>query len=222
MREKPILFNTYMVDSIMHELKTVTRRVVKEPVLNHPQFGFTAFTPSGYISCRGDDGEKYGEQFIRMPYQPGDLLYVRERFCYGVIECGEEVDGREALYVVDTDEKADFCIPYQYCLDNNIGIEGVKWRPSIHMPKSAARIWLKVTSVNIERLQDITCEEIQKEGLKSMAVHAKDKEIAMKEFALLWNSTINKSDLGKYGWEANPYVWRIEFEKIKKPEGEKR
>lgn len=68
-------------------------------------------------------------------------------------------------------------------------------RPSIHMPKEAARIWLKVTNVRVERLQ----------------------EIALKEWKNLWNSTIKKTDLDSYGWEANPWVWVIEFERCEKP-----
>lgn len=88
------------------------------------------------------------------------------------------------------------------------------------MPKEAARIWLKVTDVRLERLQEITIDGIRNEGLSSMAVHAGDMEIALKEWELLWSSTIKKSDLDRYGWDANPWVWVIEFERCEKPEGE--
>ncbi len=86
------------------------------------------------------------------------------------------------------------------------------WHPSIHMPKEAARIFLKITNVKAERLQDIDIDGIRNEGLLSAAVHCEDMEIALKEWEILWNSTIKKSDLDRYGWDANPYVWVIEFE----------
>ena len=69
------------------------------------------------------------------------------------------------------------------------------------MPKEAARIWLKVTDVRVERLQEIAIDGIRNEGLSSMAVHAGDMEIALKEWENLWNSTIKKSDLDSYGWD---------------------
>ena len=96
----------------------------------------------------------------------------------------------------------------------------LRWRPSIHMPKEAARIFLKVTDVRVERLQEIDIDGIRNEGLLSMSVYAGDMDIALEEWKILWNSTIKKSDLDRYGWEANPYVWVIEFERCEKPEGE--
>ena len=96
----------------------------------------------------------------------------------------------------------------------------VKWRPSIHMPKEAARIWLKVKDVRVERLQDITEEQAKTwydEG-------AGEKDVIYQiggrvcDFAKIWNSTIKKSDLDSYGWDANPWVWAIEFERCEKPE----
>lgn len=85
------------------------------------------------------------------------------------------------------------------------------------MPKEAARIWLKVTDVRVERLQDIDIDGIRNEGLPSMAVHAGDMEIALKEWEILWDNAIKKFDLDRYGWDGNPYVWVVEFERWKKP-----
>ena len=85
------------------------------------------------------------------------------------------------------------------------------------MPKEAARIFLKVADVRAERLQDIDIDGIRNEGLLSAAVHCGDMEIALKEWEILWNSTIKKSDLDRYGWDANPWVWVIEFERCEKP-----
>lgn len=87
------------------------------------------------------------------------------------------------------------------------------------MPKDAARIWLRVTDVRVERLQDITIDEIRKEGLEPR-FDVKDKfsdGIARGRFLELWDSTIKKPDLDRYGWDANPWVWIIEFERCEKP-----
>lgn len=90
------------------------------------------------------------------------------------------------------------------------------WKPSIHMPKKAARIWLKVTDVRLERLQDITEKGATEEGCICDIEYALG-DSAKGHFSDLWNSTVKKSDLKTYGWDANPYVWVIEFERCEKP-----
>lgn len=99
------------------------------------------------------------------------------------------------------------------------------WKPSIHMPKEAARIWLKVTDVRVERLQEITRLSVQKEGIEVDPKECAGKFDFITELFLLfqelWDSTIKKSDLDSYGWDANPYVWVIEFERCEKPKEEK-
>ena len=105
-------------------------------------------------------------------------------------------------------------------------------RPSIHMPKEAARIWLKVTDVRVERLREITPKDSENEGVGNLFYEdigyseknygtEVDPEygIAKEQFAWLWESTIKKSDIDRYGWGANPWVWVIEFERCEKPEG---
>ena len=100
------------------------------------------------------------------------------------------------------------------------------------MPKEAARIWLKVTDVRVERLQDITPKDAENEGVGNLFYEdigyseknygtEVDPEygIAKEQFAWLWESTVKKSDLDRYGWNANPWVWVIEFERCEKPEG---
>ena len=98
------------------------------------------------------------------------------------------------------------------------------WHPSIHMKKDIARIWLKVTDVRVERLQDITEVGIRKEGIEVDPKECAGKFDFISElfllFQRLWNSTIKKSDLDRYGWNANPWVWVIEFELCEKPKGE--
>ena len=89
----------------------------------------------------------------------------------------------------------------------------------IHMPKEAARIWLKVTDVRVERLQEITSEQICREGVEVEYPHVLNGEEKRYAFSRLWDSTIKKSDLDRYGWNASPWVWVIEFERCEKPEG---
>lgn len=124
----------------------------------------------------------------------------------------------DILYVRETWKEAPKGYYYYEDWQRNDIADVTKWKPSIRMPKGAARIWLKVTDVRVERLQEITIDDIRNEGLSSMAVHAGDMEIAIEEWKNLWNSTIKKSDIDRYGWNANPYVWVIEFERCEKPE----
>lgn len=197
---KPILFNTEMVRAILDGRKTCTRRVIELPEnMDGVPVGKSgdSSNPLGFM---------YPGGIKRPPYQPGDILYVRETWC--------------ALPVNEAGHMRGHSI-YYYRADGDLRPEGWrgKWRPSIHMPKEAARIWLKVTNVRVERLQEITIDGIRNGGISSMAVHAGDMEIALKEWKNLWNSTIKKTDLDSYGWEANPWVWVIEFERCEKPEG---
>lgn len=210
---KPILFNAEMVRAILDGRKDATRRIVKGFIPDDAVWGYTAFTPKGYISCRGTFADGYGEKFFKLPCESGDILYVRETW----------MD-----YAGLTMYKADCDI---YRLDS-LNFAGFVWHPSIHMPKGAARIWLKVTDVRVERLHDITPKGAESEGVGNLFYDdigygeknygtEVDPEygIAKEQFAWLWESTIKKSDLDRYGWDANPYVWVIEFERCEKPEG---
>jgi hypothetical protein len=211
---KPILFNTEMVRAILDGRKTCTRRIVKDGIPDDAMWGYTAFTPKGYISCRGVYADGYGEGFYKLPYQPGDLLYVRETWQYLY-----ELDGNEQV-IEDTGKyyyAATDTIPFDtYVDENGVKHDHAPWRPSIHMPKEAARIWLKVTDVRVERLQEITEVQAQAEGCNSGLLTGACT--ARGQFEDLWNTTIKKSDIDRYGWDANPYVFVIEFVKIDKPE----
>lgn len=202
---KPILFNTEMVRANLDGRKTCTRRVIKpQPDEKHTYpLGFVNdSTEKKEVGCFGFAANEYGGsiQYVKPPYRyaPGDILYVRETWCDDRQFTHDSTPGR---YFYKASESGNF-----------------KWKPSIHMPKEAARIWLKVTDVRVERLHEITAEGIRNEGISSMAVHAGDMEIAIEEWKNLWNSTIKKSDLDCYGWDANPYVFVIEFVKIDNPE----
>ena len=204
---KPILFNTEMVRANLDGRKTCTRRLVRFLPGENPQW--TGYIRDGLMLYNG----RNEPCITKAPYQPGDILYVRETV-WQKIGYYLDVDGEtkpswynEFRYVA-TDKKPETGWNYSWAK-----------RPSIHMPKEAARIWLKVTDVRVERLQNITADGIRNEGLPSAAVHCGDVEIALKEWENLWNSTIKKSDLERYGWNANPWVWVIEFERCEKPEG---
>ena len=195
---KPILFNTEMVRAILDGRKTCTRRLIKPQWKECPT---CKYVHNEYIYDKMAENvycARCGYSLVterRSPYQQGDILYVRETWCKG--SYGNEKE----KYYYKADDNNFFCT----------------WHPSIHMPKEAARIWLKVTDVRVERLQDITADSIRNEGLSSLAVHCGDMEIALKEWENLWNSTIKKSDIDRYGWDANPWVWVIEFERCEKP-----
>lgn len=215
MSEKPILFNTEMVRAILDGRKSCTRRVVKQnQFIGLPDKGKNrnseeyVGTKTGMFKpyCDMTDAELIMASY-KAPYQIGDILYVRETWFKGV---------NRYLYRADYSDTEKF---YR----NGKEIE-MKWRPSIHMPKAAARIWLKVTDVRVERLQEITEDGAKSEGAIDSRgfILSPDNEYnrmhtAREHFAEIWNSTLKKSDLDRYGWDANPWVWVIEFELCEKP-----
>lgn len=195
MSVKPILFNTEMVNVILDGRKTVTRRVIK-PV--HLQV-----LESQYHIEHPEVSEKILiKKLCDPPYKKGDILYVRETWNFLPFL-------KEYIYKAD----APSTIGYK----DDIG--KIKWRPSIHMPKEAARIWLRVTDVQVERLQEITIDGIQNEGIDTTsASDYRAMTMATMRFSYLWNSTIKKADRSIYSWNINPWVWVIDFERCEKPE----
>lgn len=187
---KPILFNAEMVRAILDGRKTVTRRLVK--FLSRKNPNWTGYVKDGLMLYNGRN-----EPCIKKAlYQPGDILYVRETFGYPISL------NSDRQYVYRADEFAE----------NGFKNDSHIWHPSIHMPKEAARIWLRVTDVRVERLQDMTDDDAEAEGCFDYTSTALG-------FPDVWDSTIKKSDLDRYGWDANPYVWVISFERCEKPKG---
>ncbi len=200
---KPILFNTLMVQAILDGRKTQTRRVVKPQPADQLQYN-PAFRTWGHISHL---------HIWKPPAFMDEMLYVRETWC-NVSKEGVEP---EYNYLAD----AVYCEDYDK--------SEWKWRPAIHMPKDAARIFLRVTDVRVERLQEITIEQILNEGITRAAIEAKLSpgsscprwvyhEAARKCFSELWDSTIKPTELDRYGWAANPWVWVITFERCEQME----
>lgn len=202
---KPILFNTSMVQAILDGRKTVTRRIIKNiPEGTHRierdhEKWIACF--GAYDACIFYDYEK---PIRPQPYKAGDILYVRESYCPNYFDTSIAVGLKYNRHAY----KADYH-------KETIGhiVPEPKWKPSIHMPKEAARIFLRVVSVHAERLQEITAEQATREGIKPDF-----PPFQVDEFIDIWNSTIKKADVGRYSWLANPWVWVIEFERCEKPE----
>ena len=149
------------------------------------------------------------------PICPGDILYVRESVFQGVAHCLDVSGETECVLTNDFEYYADGLHKKDHWKDKHENI-WMHRRPSIHMPKEAARIWLKVTDVRVERLQEITEVQAQAEGCNSGLLTGACT--ARGQFEDLWNSTVKKSDIDRYGWDANPWVWVIEFERCEKQE----
>lgn len=229
---KPILFNTEMVRANLDGRKTCTRRIVKGFIPNDAVWGYTAFTPKGCISCRGTFADGYGEKFFKLPYQPCDILYVRETWEHFECCCCEGDEHGNCYREPQQSVLNKSCGCYMYRATDEI-YGDARWHPSIHMPKEAARIWLKVTDVRVERLKDMTDNDALKEGAEGVrcdhaglgaygctdCMNTGWLEPPLLEFMGIWDSTIKKSDLDRYGWYANPWVWVIEFERCEKPKG---
>lgn len=190
---KPILFNTEMTRAILDGRKTATRRVIK------PQ-------PTAMWKMAGP--AKLQLLAESAPYHPGDILWVRETWC--PFDSDHIIDGQKYAYRADcTDLSEDIRKAYGY-----------PWHSSIHMPKAAARLFLRVTSVKAERLQDITPDGIDAEGCKEYAYSAATGKLLPSSpiwFKITWDNTLKKPALPTYGWDANPWVFAIEFERCEKP-----
>ena len=221
MSYKPILFNDEMVKAIQMGRKTQTRRLLRNISAYSIETGIPANKP---------------------PCKPGDILWVRETWqhVYNFDDGDQPIEGtgRYVYY-------ADNPMPFDYWVDTDTGEhkEQMPWKPSIHMPKEAARIFLRVKDVRIELLRSVfftdsaAILEVQKEGVDigetcraciehygcPCCIDADDDTECVEldnpryVFSKLWDSTIKPADLPRHGWIANPWVWVIEFERCEKP-----
>ena len=193
--EKPILFSTEMVKAILAGRKTMTRRVIK------PQ-------PKGQLKCviqhetsgrscwMEDNADQLSKDFkFHKYYEVGDILWVRETFCYDDFD-----NGGETIYF-----KADYTEKEGKELFTDLDL---KWKPSIFMPRSAARLFLKVKNIRVERLQDITEEDAIAEGCDKLLMETRS---ARNNFMNLWNFINTKRG---YIWAMNNWVWVVEFERV--------
>lgn len=253
-RELPILFNGEMVRAILDGRKVETRRPVKPQPEGRVgcDEGYTHCDDSGYLHGRSryviqhtpsdiEEGEEWMTFPGRAPWRPGDLLYVREAF----LETGDDFEdivyrasspGGNHLSPCDfsfgSGGYPDSCRYMPEC----VGCYPTRhpWRPSIHMPKRASRIWLRVLDVRVERVQEITGEQSQAEGVEipTLGGHPcarlsgkhrpvdydprvftewDDETWWRTHFASLWDSIYAAQDLG---WDCNPFVWVCRFEVV--------
>ncbi len=209
MRILPILFNAEMVRVILDGRKTVTRRLCKDgndytvPDMRFYEASKRTYAVHNYADKEHENQLSLVERIC--PICPGDILYVRETWTYQA--------------------RAEGGIIYKArCPEKLANVK--KWHPSIHMPKQAARIWLKVTDVRVERLKNITEEQAINEGCHGIFSGTGETlgsgwdVTPIDEFSKLWETTIKHKDRAFYGWDANPWVWVIEFERCERPKGE--
>jgi len=214
---KPILLNTEMVKAVLDGRKTQTRRVIKvDPIMfDNPK----VLSPDSCVkfdfSTGGCQNHSAPANFINSSYTVGDVLWVRETFKpFSNIGMEDELVG--VTY------RADNKSVMYYNKDRKEYVFYEKWKPSIHMPKKYARIFLKVTDVRVERLWDISNEDAIKEGVEKIGNTLSDvfyKNYSENQsgfndpivsFASLWNSTAKEP----FKWDDNPYVFVYEFERV--------
>jgi hypothetical protein len=207
--EKPILFSTPMVQAILEGRKTQTRRIVKpQPSNKHSFLGRVIDSTDRSIVDKATfdiDGKDY--IYVNVPYEQDDLLWVRETWCSGMARDG----GNKIIYKANIE---DLLQPMH------------NWKPSIHMPRSAARLFLKVIKIRIQRLQDITEEDAMAEGIIELGnCTPPDYSLTRKQYSNgiavgfktareafidLWDSIYKEQG---FEWQQNTWVWVIEFEK---------
>lgn len=243
-RVLPILFSSDMVRQTLDGRRTATRRAIKygcNDVYDAACLSGTwyeTYNPQNPPDKLIEECMKY---YKKPPCKPGDILYVRETWNI----CSMFIEGNKVTFIYKADEsekKSARTVSVTDAVFDKFGEkmaeDSPEWRPSIHMPKEAARIWLKVTDVRVERLQDISDDDCMKEGIRAWTKDGKlykyypaDEEgdypncawsecprTPKEAMEKVWNSTIKKSDLPRYGWDANPWVWVIEFARCENPE----
>lgn len=220
MSEKPILFNTEMVKAILDDRKTQTRRLIKPQPKSRLAYCYAGTDSGTWGYPTATAHEFWGADFElprglsesekqhrwKPPCEADDILWVRETWNY--VKFGNN----------------DWHYEYRAdCKDPSKWSNGsfAEWRPSIHMPREAARLFLLVKKVRIEKLQDISPMDVKAEGIEIVCHEDDEYDVEMSDeamekllFQVIWEETIKAADSPRYGWLANPWVWVIEFERI--------
>ncbi|KJY84807.1 hypothetical protein TW81_02085 [Vibrio galatheae] len=231
MKVIPMLFQTELVRALLEGRKTVTRRPVNEKNHEHIRFMGSSddecsnleFLGLNYAQWKDENNKTRGPEYLvycteypeegivpigQGPARKGDLIYVRETFAalghndYQQVSPNHITEIHEYRYKASEKESIANCQDYE--------VRGYKWVPSIHMPRHASRLTLKVTDVRIERVKDVTEEEAKKEGVSPYTCTIpKTKNPHRLAFLKLWSSLYGNKN-------PNPYVWVIEFDVIHK------
>lgn len=225
---KPILFNTDMVRAILDERKTQTRRVVKGAksewcyeelsddvaVIAVDKYGMEYAKPVDGLWATFEDSQGAIEYpMVKAPCRPGNILYVRETWAVTSRKLIDTLPDGARYWSAEGEGPQRYVYKAGFSLNDAPGV--TRWHPSIHMPKEAARIFLRVTDVRVERLQEITEEDAEAEGFRSGLINRPSS--ARTCFYDRWDDTIKPADREHYGWAANPWVWVIAFERCEKP-----
>lgn len=222
---KPIIFSTPMVLAILEDWKIQTRRVIRFPNKLRPhwyhgpneeglhEFMFGEIDPINRMAIDWTEA-------VKAPYKTGDVLWVRETFTQiRNIETGHI----DTFYAAEQKDYDTVSTTY-LCDDDGFETDRtIPWKPSIHMPREAARLFLRVTDVRVEQLQDITEFDAIKEGFPGEECHHFGRgacedcngtgwiEPPSVEFMMEWENLNAKRGLG---WDVNPWVWVVEFERV--------
>lgn len=216
---RPILFNTEMVKAILEGRKTVTRRIIK------PQPEYCTMSKAGLVVSEEpieiSDGiiKAANAEVCKPPFEAEDILYVRETWRIQAahrFEADVRIEFKaggplQTIQFPGSRSQGTNRIEYDAFLEKWLRSG---WCPSIHMPKEAARLFLRVTDVRAEHLQDISKDppgpqnQVVREGFRYGC-----------DFIATWQNTMSRKDWPVYGWFANPWVWVIEFNRCDKPEG---
>jgi len=218
MKDHPILFSGEMVRAILAGKKEQTRRIIKEiksPLWVveevRPDLGYSASMGNIWAGFRFNENPQGSLSYFKCLFgKPGDLLWVREKWAFVKGE-PTNINSEKATVYYEADRKYKV-VGCQSSAQNDG--KWIRWRPSIHMPKIFSRISLEIIDIQVERLQDISDEDVKAEGVEMPhnelfpMINAEDKLKA--EFQRLWNS-VNGAGV----WGSNPYVWKIIFKRIK-------
>jgi len=215
-KENPILFSVPMARAILAGTKTQTRRVIKpQPIHTCDFFRRECLLCEKDVVANGVNSYSKSTVWHKPKYRRGDVLWVRETWRmqnYGYDPKVQAYEGQELQY------RADFTDEEDACYGRRGGCAPCKWRPSIHMPRAAARIFLRVTDVRAEQIRDIRLNDILSEGIRlewfgnsPPESHAVSLYLA---FEKLWNDLNAKHG---YGWAENPWVWAYTFERCDPP-----
>ncbi|WP_286237941.1 hypothetical protein [Neptuniibacter halophilus] len=211
MNAKPILFSADMVRALLNGQKTQTRRIIKPQPLPHQEWSGWVMesTSRKEIGCARWSSDGIGRTslsdavYARPPARAGDLLYVRET--WRQFDSADECDHMDFPCSCPTNGAPIFRATHD---DGESA-----WKPSIHMPRWASRLTLRITSVRVERLQDISQKDAIAEGCDSSESAAANStgwyEKPVRAFQRLWESTYSEDN-----WASNPWVWVVEFEVI--------